>query len=54
MTTKKDKLYYVKEQIKIRHLGLGWEKAHHPWSSKGCNYEPDELFAHLVGTVIPL
>jgi hypothetical protein len=54
LTTKKDKLYYVKEQIKICHLGLGWEKAHHPWSSKGCNYEPDELFAHLVGTVIPL
>ena len=54
LTTKKDKLYYVKEQIKIRHLGLGWEKAHYAWSSKERNYEPDELFDHLVGTVIPL
>jgi hypothetical protein len=34
LTTKKDKLYYVKEQIKICHLGLGWQKAHHAWSSK--------------------
>jgi hypothetical protein len=54
LTTKKDKLYFVKEQIKIRNLGLGWEKAHHAWSIKGCNFNPDELFAHLVGTVIPL
>ena len=54
LTTKKDKLYYVKEQIKIHHLGLGWQKAHQAWSSTGHNYEPDELFAHLVGTVIPL
>ncbi len=54
LKTKKDKLRYVKEQIQIRHLGLGWEKAHHPWSSKGHIYDADELFAHLVGTVIPM
>lgn len=35
-------------------MGLGWEKAHHPWSSKGHIYDADELFAHLVGTVIPM
>ena len=29
-------------------------KGYHAWSSKGHNYEPDELFAHLVGTVILL
>ena len=28
----------VKEQILIRYLGLGWEDAHHPWSSEGHTY----------------
>ena len=27
------RLNAVKEQILIRYLGLGWEDAHHPWSS---------------------
>jgi hypothetical protein len=26
------KLQFVKEQILIRYLGLGWEKAYHPWT----------------------
>jgi hypothetical protein len=31
LTSKKDKIKCVKEQILIRYLGLGWEEAHHPW-----------------------
>ena len=54
MKTKKVKLYFVKEQILIRDKGLGWEEAYHPWSRKGHTFSPDELFAHLVGVVIPL
>ena len=30
LTTKKDRLKYVKDQILIRYLGLGWLEAHHP------------------------
>ena len=54
LTTKKDKLERVKEQILMRYIGLGWEDAHHPWSYQGRAYTPDELFNHLVNTVIPL
>ena len=54
LKTKKVKLYFVKEQILIRDKGLGWEEAYHPWSRKGHTFSPDELFAHLVGVVIPL
>jgi hypothetical protein len=32
LTSKTYKLEYVKEQILIRYLGLGWEEAHHLWS----------------------
>ena len=32
LTTKKDKLECVKEQILIRYIGLGWEDARHLWS----------------------
>ena len=42
LKTKKDKLRNVKEQIQIRSLGLGWKKAHHPWSCKGHVFDPDE------------
>ena len=48
------KLKYTKEQIHIRYLGLGWEKAHHPWSKNGHTYSAVELLDHLVTTVIPL
>ena len=54
LKTKKDKLRFVKEQIHIRYLGLGWEQAHHAWSRNGRMYEPDELFEHLVSVVIPM
>ena len=29
---------YLKEQILIRYVGLGWEEAHHPWSKGGYIY----------------
>ena len=32
LSSKKDKIECVKEQILIRYLGLGWEEAHHLWS----------------------
>ena len=54
LTSKAKKLDAVKEQILIRYLGLGWEKAHHPWSCGQVTYGPDELFRHLVETVIPM
>ena len=56
LKTMRDKFYFVKEQILICDKGLGWEEAYHyhPWSRKGHTFSPDELFAHLVGVVIPL
>ena len=51
---KTQKLKAVKEQILIRFRGLGWDKAHHPWSRAGHTYSCDELFKHLIDTVIPL
>jgi hypothetical protein len=32
LNSKLAKLQFVKEQILIRYLGLGWTKAYHPWS----------------------
>ena len=48
------KLRAVKEQILIRHQGLGWNEAYHPWSRSGHTFSPDELFNHLIHVVIPL
>ena len=47
-------LKYTKEKILICYLGLGWEKAHHPWSTNGHTYSDVELLDHLVTTVISL
>ena len=43
LTTKKDRLKYVKDQILIRYLGLGWLEAHHPWSKGNRPYPSSEL-----------
>ena len=51
---KTQKLKAVKEQILIRFRGLGWDKAHHPWSRAGHTFSCDDLFKHLIDTVIPL
>ncbi len=38
---------WVKDQILIRYVGLGWEEAHHPWSKNKYVYTPAELLKHL-------
>lgn len=45
---------WVKDQILIRYVGLGWEEAYHPWSKNGYVYTPTELLKHLTKVVIPL
>ena len=47
-------LKYVKEQILMRYLGCGWERAYHPWSKNGTTYTATELLEHLLKVVIPL
>lgn len=54
LKTKKDRLRFVKEQILIRYLGLGWAEAHHPWSKNKHVFTSSELLEHLVKVVIPL
>jgi hypothetical protein len=34
LTSKKDRIECMKEQILTRYLGLGWEEAHHLWLKK--------------------
>ena len=41
------KLEALKEQIKIRVLGLGWADLSTPWSKDGVAFSPTELMAHL-------
>jgi len=48
------RLKAVQEQILIRFLGLGWEKAHHPWSKDSVAFTSKQLLAHLMNVVIPL
>ena len=50
----KDKFNFVKEQIHIRYLGLGWVDAYHPWSKKEHMYQPADLLQHLINVTIPL
>ena len=52
LQTKKDKFKFIKEQILIRYLGLGWEEAYHPWSEKGRTYQPLELLEHFISIVL--
>jgi hypothetical protein len=54
LTSKKDKIEFVKEQIIIRYLGLGWDRAHHPWSKNKHQYTALDLLKHLYEVVIPL
>ncbi len=54
LSTKKDKIECVKEQILISYLGLGWEEAHHPWSTNKHQYTASELLKHLCKVFIPL
>ncbi len=54
LSSKSAKLQFVKEQILIRYLGLGWTKAYHPWSKNKYIYSPAELMEHFVKVVLPL
>ena len=45
---------FVKEQILIHYLGLGWIEAHHPWSKNKHVFTSSELLEHLVKVVITL
>ena len=53
-TTPTARYRYVKEQIHMRQLGLGWTEAHHPYSKGGYVYTPEELMEHFVKTVLPM
>jgi hypothetical protein len=54
LQSKSAKLQFVKEQILIRYLGLGWTKAYHPWSKNKHIFSPSELMEHFVKVVLPL
>jgi hypothetical protein len=41
----------LKDQIRIRTLGLGWDDCHHPWTHAGVAYTPEELATHLKGII---
>ena len=45
---------FVKEQILIVHLGLGFEEAYHPWSKDGDVYTALQLIEHFVKVGLPL
>ena len=45
---KEQKLEYVKEQFRIRDLGLGWTDVHTPWSVKGKPKTSPALLKELV------
>ena len=42
----------LKDKIRIRTLGFGWEDFHHPWSHAGVDYTPEELVKHLKEEII--
>ena len=55
LNSESSRLAAVKEQILSRYLGLGWTKAHHPWSSKDHGtYKSTHLLKLLTDIVIPL
>jgi len=53
LTSKTAKLDEMKEQIRIRVLGLGWDDLHHPWSKDKKEFSFEELAAHLKNKIIP-
>ena len=42
----------LKDQIRMRVLGLGWEDCHHAWSHGGTDYTPKELADHPKDGII--
>ena len=51
---KYNKKKFVKEQILIVHLGLGFEQSYHPWSRDRYEYSSIELIEHFVKVCLPL
>jgi hypothetical protein len=47
LQSKSAKLEELKEQIRMRVLGLGWADLSHPWSKDGAAFTPTELMVHL-------
>ena len=48
LTSKSSKLAAVKDQIRIRVLGFGWEDLHYAWSKDGVDRSPDNLLSYLT------
>ncbi len=48
------RLQFVKEQILIWYLGLGWTKTYHPWFKNKHIFSPSELMEHFEKVVLPL
>ena len=53
LTSKSSKLDAVKDQIRIRVLGFGWDDLHHAWSTKGVDRTPEDLLLYLTDVIIP-
>ena len=53
LTSKSAKLAAVKDQIRIRVLGFGWEDLHYAWSKDGVDRSPDNLLSYLTDKIIP-
>ena len=51
---KSERLTILKQQLLIYVLGLGIEKAHHPWSEGKHTFAADELLEWLITTLIPM
>ena len=43
----------VKDQIRIRVLGFGWDDLHYAWSKDGVDRSPEHLLYYLPDTIIP-
>ena len=53
LTSKSSKLAAVKDQIRIRVLGFGWDDLHYAWSTDGRDRSPRNLLSYLTDTIIP-
>ena len=54
ISSEKKQKKFVKEQILIVHLGLGFEKEYHPCSKYGDDYIALQIIEHFVKFCIPL
>ena len=51
--SKTARLSAVKEQLRMRTIGLGWMDLHHAWSKAGVAYSPEFLRDYLITKVLP-